>query len=41
MLSLSELNMVQALLDDLRKGSSVDNALGVPAGPNSGLSVHF
>lgn len=27
------------LLDDLRKNIGVDTALGVPAGPNSGLSV--
>jgi hypothetical protein len=31
----------QAILDDLRKSSSVEPALGVPAGANSGLSVHF
>ena len=30
-----------AILDDLRDNSSVDAALGVPAGPNSGLSVHL
>ena len=29
----------QALLDDLRTNNAVDPALGVPAGPNSGLSV--
>ena len=28
-----------ALLNDLRLNTSVDTALGVPAGPNSGLSV--
>jgi hypothetical protein len=32
----------QTLLEDLRNSNvSVDNALGVPAGPNSGLSVRF
>lgn len=31
----------QALLEDLRTGRRVDEALGVPAGPNSGLSVRF
>lgn len=30
---------VDSLLDDLRKNVGVDTALGVPAGPNSGLSV--
>lgn len=30
---------VDKLLDDLRKNVGVDTALGVPAGPNSGLSV--
>lgn len=29
-----------ALLDDLRKHPEIDRALGVPAGPNSGLSVY-
>ena len=29
------------LLDDLRKNVGVDTALGVPAGPNSGLSVRM
>ncbi len=28
-----------ALLNDLRQNIAVDTALGVPAGPNSGLSV--
>ena len=27
------------LLDDLRANIGVDTALGIPAGPNSGLSV--
>jgi hypothetical protein len=31
----------QALLADLRRTNHVDNALGVPAGPNSGLSVQL
>ena len=30
-----------ALLDDLRSNIAVDTALGVPAGPNSGLSVRM
>jgi hypothetical protein len=30
-----------ALLDDLRRNIGVDTALGVPAGPNSGLSVRL
>lgn len=29
----------QALLDDLRRNPGVDTALGLPSGPNSGLSV--
>jgi hypothetical protein len=29
------------LLDDLRAHPGVDTALGVPAGPNSGLTVRF
>lgn len=32
---------VQALLDDLRAHPGVDTALGLPPGPNSGLSVHL
>jgi hypothetical protein len=31
----------QKLLDDLRANIGVDTALGLPAGPNSGLSVHL
>lgn len=31
----------QALLDDLRNNPGVDTALGLPAGPNSGLSVRL
>lgn len=31
----------QALLDDLRAHPGVDTALGLPPGPNSGLSVHL
>lgn len=31
----------QALLDDLRAHTGVDGALGIPPGPNSGLSVHL
>jgi hypothetical protein len=31
----------QALLNDLRTNRDVDTALGVPAGPNSGLSVRL
>ena len=31
----------QQLLDDLRANPGVDTALGLPAGPNSGLSVHL
>ena len=31
----------QSLLTDLRKNIGVDTALGVPAGPNSGLSVRI
>lgn len=31
----------QALLDDLRQNNHIDTALGVPAGPNSGLSVRL
>jgi hypothetical protein len=31
----------QALLEDLRVNIAVDTCLGVPAGPNSGLSVRF
>lgn len=31
----------QALLDDLRANPGVDTALGLPPGPNSGLSVHL
>ncbi|HUW11509.1 MAG TPA: hypothetical protein VM537_17385 [Anaerolineae bacterium] len=29
----------RSLLDDLRKNIGIDTALGIPAGPNSGLSV--
>lgn len=29
----------QALLDDLRNHVGIDTALGIPAGPNSGLSI--
>jgi len=31
----------KALLDDLRAHIGVDTALGLPAGPNSGLSVRL
>ncbi len=31
----------QKLLDDLRNNIGVDTALGIPAGPNSGLSVRL
>ena len=31
----------QSLLDDLRAHPGVDTALGLPPGPNSGLSVHL
>jgi len=31
----------RTLLDDLRSNPGVDTALGLPAGPNSGLSVHL
>ena len=31
----------KTLLDDLRERIGVDTALGVPAGPNSGLSVRL
>jgi hypothetical protein len=44
--SASEAKIGQAvsakqLLDDLRASIGVDTALGLPAGPNSGLSVHL
>lgn len=29
------------LLDDLRKNIGIDTALGIPSGPNSGLSIRF
>jgi hypothetical protein len=29
----------RTLLDDLRRNAGVDTALGIPPGPNSGLSV--
>jgi len=29
----------KALLEELRKGDFVDNALGLPSGPNSGLTA--
>lgn len=32
---------VEALLEDLRTNTGVDTALGLPAGPNSGLSVQL
>lgn len=32
---------VEELLHDLRSSSGVDTALGLPPGPNSGLSVHL
>jgi len=31
----------QGLLDDLRSHPGIDTALGLPPGPNSGLSVHL
>lgn len=31
----------QALLEDLRGNPGIDAALGIPPGPNSGLSVYF
>ena len=33
--------VAQALLDDLRKNIGVETALGLPPGPNSGLSVRL
>jgi len=32
---------VDALLADLRQNKGIDSALGLPPGPNSGLSVHL
>jgi hypothetical protein len=38
---LGKLVQPAAVLEDLRTGKRVDEAFGLPAGPNSGLSVRF
>lgn len=38
---IGQLVPAQPLLDDLREHIGIDTALGLPPGPNSGLSVHL
>ena len=38
---ISQMILAEQLLNDLRNNPGVDTALGLPPGPNSGLSVHL